>query len=450
MMFQNKVGDTVKRIIAAFVFAVFVLTACPIFSFAESESVTAESAVTQPEEIVVDKVSSIKAEAADRKSITLSWDEVVNADGYKVYYKAEGDKKYSSVGTVKNASVVMDSLNSGSVYSFKIKAFRYNEKKKPVYGALSDEFKAVTAPKKVKTIVTETISDNSITLSWSASTGATHYEISYFSREENKFVIHAVVAGETYFEVSGLAPASVYTFRIRAIKVLGTQEAFADYSDDYSEFTDKDGTPYTKAQIARRYNTAINSLKEKKTLQADYSKTVSTYVLDCSYYSLTNTCKNIMSLFDGKLKKSLAFKNGTADGYTVNSLIEPYNRKAALKGNDILSFTYQKTKEGTTYSIKLKSESAAYKNKTTANPKSNKTVASTVELQKLRITPVKISSATQTFDGVEIGLTVSGDRKKQTLTLTNPVLVSADCKVSTVSFKVNAMYEIEETYDFTL
>ena len=450
MMFKKKVGENMKRIFSVSFCAVLILSACAFFVSAQTEGAPVESTVTKSDEIQIGKVTGIKAEVADNSSIALCWDEVENADGYKVYYKAEGDKKYSSVGTVKNASVVMDSLNSGSVYLFKIKAFRYNEKKKPVYGALSDEFKAVTAPKKVKNIVTKTISDSSITLSWSASAGATHYEISYFSREENKFVIHAVVAGETSFEVSGLAPASIYTFRIRAVKVLGTQEAFADYSDDYSEFTDKDGTPYTKAQIARRYNTAINSLKEKKSLQADYGKTVSTYVLDCSYYSLTNTCKNIMSLFDGKLKKSLTFKNGTADGYTVNSLIEPYNRKAALKGNDILSFTYQKTKEGTTYSIKLKSESAAYKNKTTANPKSNKTVASTVELQKLRITPVKISSATQTFDGVEIGLTVSGDRKKQTLTLTNPVLVSADCKVSTVSFKVNAMYEIEETYDFTL
>ena len=246
-----------KKIIPALLCAILVFTVCTFFSAAESEPPLSESTVTQPEKPVIEQVTSIKAESADSKSITLSWNEVNGADGYKVYFKAESDKKYTSAGTVTDPSAVMDSLKSAAVYSFRIKAFRYNEKQKPEYGELSDEFKAVTAPKKVKNIVTETISDSSITLSWSASAGATHYEISYFSREENKFVIHAVVAGETSFEVSGLAPASIYTFRIRAVKVLGTQEAFADYSDDYSEFTDKDGTPYTKAQIARRYNTSV-------------------------------------------------------------------------------------------------------------------------------------------------------------------------------------------------
>lgn len=450
MVSDRKVGDNVKKMILSLLCAVSVVFLFAFFPAAESEPVTAESTVLQPEQITVDRVDAIKAENADSKSITLGWAEVSGADGYKVYYKAEGKKKYRSAGTVRTPTAVIDSLGSGSVYSFKIKAFRYDENQKPRYGALGDEFKAVTAPKKVKNIVTQTISESSITLSWSASKGATHYEISCFSPEENQFVVLAVVAGKTSFEISGLSSASVYTFRIRAVKAYEGQEAISVYSDDYSEFTDKTGTPYTKAQIARRYNSAINALKEKKSLKAEYSKTVSTYVLDCSYSSLTNTCKNIMNLFDGKLKKSLTFKNGAADGYTVNSLIEPYSRQACLKGNDILSFRYKKTKDGTTYSVKLKSESAAYKNKTTSEPESNSTVVSTVRLQSLRITPVKIKSAKQTFDGVQIELHISGDRKKQTLRLTNPVLVAADCKVSTVSFRVNVMYEISENYNFTL
>lgn len=449
-MSDTKVGENMKKIIPALLCAILVFSVCTFFSAAESEPPLSESTVTQPEKPVIEQVTSIKAESADSKSITLSWNEVNGADGYKVYFKAESDKKYTSAGTVTNPSAVMDSLKSAAVYSFRIKAFRYNEKQKPEYGELSDEFKAVTAPKKVKNIVTETISDSSITLSWSASAGATHYEISSFSREENRFVVRAVVAGKTVYEVGDLSSASVYTFRVRAIKVLEGQEAYSVYSDDYSEFTDKSGTPYTKAQIARRYNSTVNTLKQKKSLKTDYTKEISTYVLDCSHDSLTNTCKNIMNLFDGKLKKSLTFKNGTADGYTVNSLIEPYNQKAQLKGNDILSFNYKKTKDGTDCSIKLKSDSAVYKNKTTARPKHNKTVVGTVELQKLIITPVKIKSATQTYDGVQIKLHVSGDKKTYTLGFTNPVLVSANCKVSTVSFKVNAMYEISENFVFGL
>lgn len=282
-MSDTKVGENMKKIIPALLCAILVFSVCTFFSAAESEPPLSESTVTQPEKPVIERVTSIKVESADSKSITLSWNEVNGADGYKVYFKAESDKKYTSAGTVTDPSAVMDSLKSAAVYSFRIKAFRYNEKQKPEYGELSDEFKAVTAPKKVKNIVTETISDSSITLSWSASAGATHYEISSFSREENRFVVRAVVAGKTVYEVGDLSSASVYTFRVRAIKVLEGQEAYSVYSDDYSEFTDKSGTPYTKAQIARRYNSTVNTLKQKKSLKTDYTKEISTYVLDCSH-----------------------------------------------------------------------------------------------------------------------------------------------------------------------
>lgn len=439
-----------KRIVCAFLCAVFMISACPLFFAAENETAFAESTVTKPEEQRPGKVRSVKAESADSSSITLSWDKTEGADGYKVYAKAQQEEKYDFICMVTEPLAVIDALTAGSVYSFKIKAFAYAESQKAVFGEPSDEFKAVTAPKKVKNIVTQTISDNSITLAWPASKGATHYEISYFNREENRFIVHAVVESETSFEITGLDAGTVYTFRIRAVKVFDDREAFAAYSDDYSEFTDRDGTPYTKAQIARRYNSTVNALKAKQSLKADYSKVISTYVFDCSYAALTNTCKNIMNLFDGTLKKSLTFQNGAADGYTVSSLIEPYNQAACLKGNDIRSFRYQKTKSGTSYSIKLKSESAGYQNKTTAKPKSNKTVVSSVELQKLKITPVKIIKATQVFDGVQIELTVASDKKNVTLSLTNPVLVTADCKVSSVSFQVNTMYEISESYAFEL
>ncbi|MGN1194887.1 MAG: fibronectin type III domain-containing protein [Acutalibacteraceae bacterium] len=443
-----------KKIISVLLCALIAVSSV-LFSFAaeaETENSTDAAASQSSEntsEIVPQKVSGIKVKTADSSSITLSWDDVSDADGYKIYGKAESEKDYKLLDTVKKASAAVKELKSGTVYSFKIRAYRKDENKKAVYGKYSDEFKAVTSPSKIKKIVTQSISKSSITLSWSSSAGATHYEINYFNTEKNKFVVYGVVEGKQSFEIADLLPGRVYTFTIRPIKVYDSQNAFGAYSDEYSEFTDKTGTPYTKAQVAERYNSAINSLKaSKESYSADYKKTVSTLVMDCSYPSLISTCRNIMNMFEGELNEKLTFKNGAADGYTMNSLIEPYSKNASLRGNDILSFSYKKSSENTLYIIKLKSESAEYKNKTTGKPTSNKTVITPTELQTLKITPVKLKTATQVFDGVQLKLKLSNDGTKKNLIITNPVLVKANCKVSTVNFSVNVMYEISESYVF--
>lgn len=443
-----------KKTIFLFLCIIAVILSCTIGIAAETSAANttdtaSESAtVNESDPVATEKVSGIKAEKADAASITLTWNEISGADGYKVYGKTESAEKYKLLATVEKPSAVIKELKSGTVYCFKIKAYRKNADEKAVSGPASEEYKAVTAPPKIKRIVTQAITKDSITLLWSACVGATHYEISYFSRQDNRFIIYGVVEGKQSFTIADLMPGRIYTFRIRPVKVYGEQNAFGAYSDDYSEFTDKDGTPYTKAQIAERYNREINSLKQTADCRASYTKEISTLVLDCSKLALVNTCKNIMSLFDGQMKKSLTFQNGTSGSYTMNSLIEPYSRPAALKGNDILSFRYKKNDENTYYEIKLRSDSTEYKNQKTAAPKQNKTVVSSVALQKLRITPVRIKNATQIFDGVQIKLKLSNDGTKKVLGLTNPVLVKADCKVSTVDFSVDVMYEIRESYGF--
>lgn len=445
-----------KKTISLFLFIIAVVLSCTVGIAAETEAADATGAasesatVKETEPLTVGEVSGISVHEADAARISLVWDSVSGADGYRVYGKTESAEKYKLLDTVKKPSAAIKNLKSGSIYCFRIKAYRKNGDEKAVFGKASEEFKAVTAPAKIKKVITQSITQNSITLLWSACAGATHYEISYFSSRDNRFIIYGVVEGKQSFEIADLLPGRIYTFRIRPVKVYGEQNAFGDYCDDYSEFTDKSGTPYTKAQIAERYNREINALKQTTDCRVSYTKEISTLVLDCSKASLVSTSKNIMNLFDGQMKKSLAFKDGKSGTYTMNSLIEPYSRPAALKGSDILSFRYKKNSENTYYEIKLRSDSTEYKNQTTPAPKQNKTVVSSVPLQKLRITPVRIKNATQVFDGVRIKLKLSNDGTKKVLALTNPVLVKADCKVSTVDFSVDVMYEIRESYGFTI
>ena len=439
-----------KKLLSVLLCAAVIFSSAVISFASETGTTETTASVSTAAEAIPAKVSGLKTEKSGSGSITLCWSPVSGADGYLIFAKAENAGKYEKIANIKENRAVVQELQSASVYCFKVQAYRETENGKPAYGSLSNELKAVTAPAKVKKIVTRSISKNSITLLWSASAGATHYEISLFSSKDNKFMVYGVVENKTVFEIADLLPGRIYTFRIRPITVYGGQNAFGEYSDNYSEFTDKDGTVYTKSQAAVRYNEAINTLKQTKDCSAAYKKAVSTQVLDCSYRSLTSTCKNIMKLFEGQLQKNFQFKDGKADGYTMNSLIEPYSQPAALKGNDIFSFSYKKDENFTYYSIKLKSESAKYADKKTAAPSSGKTVMSTVALENQRIAPVKLKSATQVFDGIQIKLKLSNDGTRKSLAFTNPVLVKANCKVSTVNFSVNVIYEINESYAFKI
>lgn len=72
----------------------------------------------------VAKAPEVKAAAASAAKITVSWNKVSNATGYKLYYKAYGDKDYKLVKTVKQdvRSVTVSNLCMKKKYYFKVEA----------------------------------------------------------------------------------------------------------------------------------------------------------------------------------------------------------------------------------------------------------------------------------------------------------------------------------------
>lgn len=428
------------------------LVLCLIFavcaSAASQAEATSASETTAAAQTEIAKVTGVKCVTASEKYITLTWDAVENAQGYAIY-SAESGGKFERVGTVKRSTAKLGPFSSGTTYSFKIRAYAKNEDGKTVTGKFSEVFTAATSPSSIKRLVTKDISTDSITLSWSAAKGATHYEIYIFSKEKNSFVLYGVVEEKTVFTVSDLLENRIYTFRLRPVRVSEGNNAFGAFTSDYSEFTDTTYIPYTKAQAAKTYNNAINLAKKRQDFTLSYQKTVFTYAIDCSRDALMKTFKNIMNLFDGEVSEKYTFKDGKSGSVTADSIIEPYNTEASLKGNDILSFKYTQGKTMDKLEIKLRTDTAKYANEKTVAPLCNKTVTSLVQLETLRTTPVKIKSAVQTFDGVSITAKIQHGGVLRSLVMENPVLVDAQCKVSTVNFTVQGMYAINQTYKFS-
>lgn len=84
----------------------------------KSTAVTAKSGLMAP---------NVTA-TAKKKSVTVKWEKVAGATGYKVQYKAKGEKKWKVACHTTKLSVTKTKLKSGKKYTFKVTPYKGNKK----------------------------------------------------------------------------------------------------------------------------------------------------------------------------------------------------------------------------------------------------------------------------------------------------------------------------------
>ncbi len=422
---------------------------CIISLFALSVSAHGEKEDTKTEsKTTVGSVRGLLQDSATQNSIVLSWEKVKKSDGYRVYMLDEKTDKFSAaVKNTSNESAEIKGLKAGKSYVFKVRAYQKGSDGKKIWGEYSKEVSAVTSPPKVTSVTSSDIELDSITLSWASSHGADGYQIYIYDKQKGKFA-YCGYSEKCTFTASSLEENTLYTFKVRAVRKKNGYTAVGELSKSYSEFTHKTGTPLTNAQAAKVYNKAVNKAKSTKNMTVKHTKKINTSALSCSKYSLFSTVSAQMSLLDGKISKKYTFKDGKSSGVTPNLIIEPISKSAAIRGCDIKSFSAS-SKDGVfTLKLKLKAEDASFNGKTTAEPKRHKRVISTVKLENIVTTPIKVRSAVQSFSGAQLTIkTKSG--KLTELKIKDPVRVDAKCKVSTLSFDTEAAYTTEHTLKFS-
>lgn len=416
------------------------------FSCAAAQTLPETTKYQSTEDIVIEAVENLAAYATTDSSIELRWDEVKFADGYNVYRLNEKTGKYKLVGTVDENSFVVSGLSPGSKYTFKVRALRVDGGQVRLGEKSKTALVAVTAPKKIASVRSEEIGEDYITLSWSASKGASAYEVWLFNRQTDQFTLFGITQNEQ-MTVDGLKSDSIYGFRVRACKSEENAVAYGEFSY-FDEYTDTKELPYTKAQAAKLYNDSINAAKTAENMTVSYHKKVETETESCSKYSLIRTVRNIMNLFEGEVKKEYVFKNGEADGKTPDNTIQPINADARIRAADILSFEAVKNKKTRVLTVRLKEDDAKYDGKKTAAAKHNSRLLKTVKLQSLKTAPISVNSANKHFSGAQASLTLAANGKVKELTIQSGVTVDAACSVSVVDFSAKVGYTISETYSF--
>lgn len=414
----------------------------------KSQEITSAEQTTAAQRPNVGKTEGLEAFGSTTTSIDLHWLPAEQAQGYAVYIKKNPSDSFDVITAVEETSYTVDGLSAGETYYFAVCAFSVFEGE-TIIGQMSETVSAVTACKRVSGIVTSDITKSSVTLSWSKLHGATSYEIWVYNSEDERFSLSTISKSNTAV-IGSLSKDTAYSFKIRAVREEKNAVSYGKFSEIYSEFTDTDSVPYTKAQAAKLYNGKINAAKALKTTKLSYSKKITTKAYSCTNQSLLRTVKNIMNLFSGSIAPNYSFSSGKSGTVSLNSVLQPYTKQSSLRGNDIKSFSTSKKGGKTTLKLVLKSDSSSYtrSSKTTTAPPKTSRAVKTPGLQSLNTSPITVKSATQTFSGVTLTAVTNKSGKLESLAVCAPVKVTADCRVSTVKFKTTVGYTMTESYKF--
>lgn len=159
-------------------------------------------------------LSSVKAD-----SYKLTWTNIDGVQSYNVYIK--GDSGFTKKTNVITNSYTVSGLTKSKVDTYKVSAV-YNVNGKSVESELSSEFSGATMPDNVKNLKVTPYTKEA-RLTWSAVTGATHYDVYIYS--DGKYNLKSTVKTNSC-KLTGLSEGTTYRFAVRARIKLTTGTAY--------------------------------------------------------------------------------------------------------------------------------------------------------------------------------------------------------------------------------
>lgn len=158
------------------------------------------------------------ASVVSNTQINLSWSAVTGATGYygQVCAPTCGADTYLGTGTTYNAT----GLVGGTSYTFKVRA----KNASGLYSAYA-QLTATTIPNPPANLSATAVSSSQINLSWTASLGAVGYY--GYACAGTTCGVETNLGAVTTFNATGLAPATSYVFKVRAIDATGRYSTYS-------------------------------------------------------------------------------------------------------------------------------------------------------------------------------------------------------------------------------
>ncbi|MCM1543854.1 MAG: fibronectin type III domain-containing protein [Ruminococcus sp.] len=173
------------------------------------------------------KPSSVKLSAIKDTSMTVTWNKVSGASGYKVYSYNSSNKKYTLLATVTSNKATISSLKANTNYKIAVRAYR-KVSNTLYYGAYSALASATTQLK-----VTAKSTTTSVTLSWNKVSGAKNYIVYSYNSSTKKYAKIATVTTNTA-TIKKLSAGKTYYYLVKAQSVKNKKTYVSNQSPLFS------------------------------------------------------------------------------------------------------------------------------------------------------------------------------------------------------------------------
>ena len=163
-------------------------------------------------------------------AITLKWNKVSGAKGYRVYKYNTKTKKYDKLKDVTGTSLKISKLKAGTVYKYRVQAYA-KKSGTTLWGAKSSVFTTATKPATPKITKLTSKYSGSAYIKWSNVSGENGYEV-YYSTSKNKGYTYAGytsannVSGTKYY----LTSRKTYYFKVRSYKIVSGKYIYSAWS----------------------------------------------------------------------------------------------------------------------------------------------------------------------------------------------------------------------------
>lgn len=173
-------------------------------------------------------------------TITLAWDDADDADAYRVYRYNEGTGKYDYLATTSDTGFTDTNLQPGTNYQYKVRCV-WTIGGNNYYGTYSSALTAPTLPAQVTNVRVDKQTGKTVSLAWDSVNGADGYRIYQYNSDSDSYEeLDTVGADRTSYEVTGLASAGEYRFKIRASKTMNANTYWGEYSEKVVAVTKPD------------------------------------------------------------------------------------------------------------------------------------------------------------------------------------------------------------------
>ena len=161
---------------------------------------------------------NVKAAAYGERGIRLSWTASAGATQYNVYRYNGVKQEYLYIGTAYKAAYYDGSRAPGVTYYYKVRAIRKAEGATYISGlSASVSATAVGAPVAPQNVKAAVYGERGIRLSWTASPGATQYNIYRYNGATQEYVYIGTAYKAAYYDGSRV-PGVTYYYKVRAIR----------------------------------------------------------------------------------------------------------------------------------------------------------------------------------------------------------------------------------------